>query len=176
MPGVCVSEHIHTVLDWNDHPSSTRNDNRCVCLGLQNLSGHCHYLCKLLRRNEVLWPYAFSSNSWIGAASLPTQVFFWCRYKFPLLAVPPTQPWKKRTSQIFLGPWCYAKKLLKLKWAKFTNKARSMCTECEQRPSKVLDTTQPRTLQCWLQHSEMHTPGVGTFNLRLEPILNMEKL
>lgn len=81
--GVCVSFNIiHTALDWNDHPSSTRNDNRRVCPGLQNLSGHCLYLCKLLRRNEVLWPHAFSSNNWIGAVSLPTQVLLWCRYKW----------------------------------------------------------------------------------------------
>lgn len=67
-------------LKW---PSIFNQKWQQMCLPrTENPSGYCHYLCKLLRRNEVLWPHAFSSHSWIGAASLPTLVLLWCRYKW----------------------------------------------------------------------------------------------
>lgn len=89
-----------STLSWIE---MTRNDNRCVCLGLQNPPGHCHCLCKVLRGNGVLWPGAFSSTA---GQELPACLH---RYKWILLAASPTQPCKKRTAQTFLGPWSHAK-------------------------------------------------------------------
>lgn len=128
-----------------------RNDNRCVCLGLQNPSGHCHYLCKLLRRNEVLWPHAFPSNSWIGAASLPTLVLLWCRYKWNPSGSSSYTTMKEKNSSNFSVSLISCQEAAQTETSQVrSNKARSTCTEHEHKPSKALDIPQPGTLQSWL--------------------------
>lgn len=106
----------------------------------------------LHQADAVLWPHASSSNSWIGAASLPTQVLLWCRHQWNPSGSSSYTTVKEENSSIFLGPWYHAKKLLKLKWAKFSTDERTTCTEHEDIISKVPDTIQPVHCSTDLQH------------------------